>query len=136
VLLQLDLAELGRALAHWAQTLSRTLPITDAPSAALLPVAVDGKTLCGSAERPDTPAIRVLSAFVHQLGTTLAQVPIAKTTTEAGTLPDLFSDLVLSGTIITGDAHYSTREVIRTIREKRGTTYYGSKTISHACSVP
>jgi DDE_Tnp_1-associated len=37
-------------------------------------------------------------------------------------------------TILTGDSHYTTREVIRTIREKRGTTSYGSKTTSRGCS--
>ena len=132
VLLGLDRAALRSALAQWAQTLSRGLPITDAPPAALLPLAVDGKTLRGSADAPDAPATRVLSAFAHDLGTTLAQVPIATTTSEASTLPDLLKDLVLEGTIVTGDAHYTTREVISTLREKRGTTFCGSKTINHA----
>jgi hypothetical protein len=133
VLLQLDLTALQPALARWAHALSRTLPVTDAPAAPLVPLAVDGKTLCGSADELDTPARRVLSAFVHDLGTTLAQVPIAATTTEAKTLPTLLADLVLDGTIVTADAHYTTREVMTTIREKRGTTSYGSKTISRAC---
>jgi DDE family transposase len=131
ILLQLDLTALRPALARWAHTFTRTLPVTDAPAAPLLPLAIDGKTLCGSADGPDTPATRVLSAFAHDLGTTLAQVPIPATTTEAGTLPALLTDLVLEGTIVSGDAHYTTREVIATIREKRGTTFCGSKTISH-----
>ena len=134
VLLQLDLAALRHALALWAQTLTRTLPITDAPPPLLLALALDGKTLCGSANVPDLPAVRLLSAFVHDMGTTLAQVPIPATTTEAKTLSTLLADLVLDGTILTGDAHYTTREVIRTIREKRGTTSYGSKTTSRGCS--
>jgi hypothetical protein len=130
VLLQLDLTALRPALADWAHSLARTLPVSDAPPEPLLPLAVDGKTLCGSADGSDTPATRVLSAFAHDLGITLAQVPIPATTTEAGTLPDLFSDLVLHGTIVSGDAHYTTREVLSTIREKRGTTWCVSKTIS------
>jgi hypothetical protein len=131
VLLRLDLSALRPALADWAHSLSRTLPVTDAPAAPLLPLAIDGKTLCGSADGSDTRATRLLSAFAHDLGTTLAQVPIPSPTTEAGRLSDLFSDLVLEGTIVSGDAHYTTREVLSTIREKRGTTGCASKTISH-----
>jgi hypothetical protein len=133
VLLQLDLTAFRPALARWAHSFTRTLPVTDAPAAPLLPLAIDGKTLCGSADDPDTPATRLLSALAHDLGTTLAQVPIPATTTEAGTLAALLTDLVLEGTIVSGDAHYTTREVITTIREKRGTTFCGSKTISHGC---
>jgi hypothetical protein len=133
VLLHLDLAALRAALAQWAHTLTRTLPLTDAPPPALLPLAVDGKTVCGSADHPTTPAVRLLSAFVHDLGITLAQVPIPPSTTEAKTLAELLSALVVDGTIITGDAHYTTREVIGTIREKRGTTSCASKTISRTC---
>src|SRR3954454_12940730 len=129
VLLQLDLSALRPALARWAHALSRTLPMTDAPEAPLLPLAIDGKTLCGSADHPDVPAVRLLSAVVHALGTTLAQVPIPATTSEAKTLSRLLEDVVLDGTIVTADAHYTTREVITTIREKRGTTFCGSKTI-------
>jgi len=133
VLLHLDLSALRPALAQWAHTLTRTLPVTDAPPAALLPLAVDGKTLRGSADEPATPAVRLLSAFVHDLGITLAQVPIPPTTTEAKTLAELLSALVVEGTIISGDAHYTRREVIRTIREKRGTTSCASKTTSRTC---
>jgi len=102
-------------------------------AAALLPLAVDGKTVCGSADQPTTPAVRLLSAFVHDLGITLAQVPIPPSMTEAKTLAELLSALVVDGTVISGDAHYTTREVIRTIREKRGTTSCASKTISRTC---
>jgi hypothetical protein len=130
VLLGLDLLALRPALAQWAHSLGRTLPVTDSPPPAFLPLAIDGKTLRGSADGEDTPAVRLLSAFVHDLGITLAQVPVAATTTEAKTLPDLLTDLVLAGTIVTPDAHYSTREVIASIREKRGTTSCASKTIS------
>jgi len=131
VLLRLDLTALRPALARWAHSLARTLPVSDAPPEPLLSLAIDGKTLCGSAHGPDMPATRVLSAFAHELGTTLAQVPIPATTTEAGTLAALFSDLVLEGTIVSGDAHYTTREVLSTMREKRGTTWCASRTINH-----
>jgi hypothetical protein len=132
VLLQLDLTALRPALARWAHSLTRTLPSTDADPAPLLPLAMDGKTLCGSADGHATPATRMLSAFAHDLGATRAQVPFPATTTEAATLSALFSDLVLEGTIMSGDAHYTTREVLRTIREKKGTIWCASKTISHA----
>src|SRR6266545_2979429 len=97
------------------------------------PRAVDGKTLCGSADEPTTPAVRLLSAFVHDLGITLAQVPIPPSTTEEGTLAELLNAVVVEGTIITGDAHYTTREVIRTIRKKGGTTSCALKTINRTC---
>jgi hypothetical protein len=133
VLLHLDLSALRPALAQWMHTLTRTLPVTDDRPPALLPLAVDGKTLCGSADAPAIPAVRLLSAFVHDLGVTLAQVLIPPTTTEARTLAELLSAVVVDGTIITGDAHYTTREVIATIREKRGTTSCASRTTSHTC---
>lgn len=133
VLLNLDLSALRPALAQWMHTLTRTLPVTDAPPPALVPLAVDGKTVCGSADEPTTPAVRLLSAFVHDLGVTLAQVPIPPSTTEAKTLAELLSAVVVEGTIITGDAHYTTREVIRTIRENGGTPSCASKTTSHTC---
>src|SRR5436190_1550337 len=50
VLLNLDLPALQAALAQWAHALTRTLPVTDAPPPALLPLAVDGKTVRGSAD--------------------------------------------------------------------------------------
>ena len=133
VLLRLDLTALRGALAQWAHALTRTLPLTAPPPPPLLPLAVDGKTARGSADEPATPAVRLLSAFVHTLGVTLAQVPIPSTTTEAATLATLLTDLVVEGTIITGDAHYTTREVIQTIREKRGTIFCASRTISPIC---
>jgi len=133
VLLHLDLSALRPALAQWMHTLTRTLPVSDAPPPALVPLAVDGKTLCGSADEPTTPAVRLLSAFVHDLGITLAQVPIPPSTTEAKTLAELLNAVVVEGTIITGDAHYTTREVIRTIRKKGGTTSCALKTINRTC---
>src|SRR6266545_3044859 len=78
VLLHLDLSALRPALAQWMHTLTRTLPVSDAPPPALVPLAVEG-------------------------------------------------------TIITGDAHYTTREVIRTIRKKGGTTSCALKTINRTC---
>jgi hypothetical protein len=39
VLLRLDLSALRSALADWAHSLSRTFPVTDAPSTLLLPLA-------------------------------------------------------------------------------------------------
>jgi hypothetical protein len=67
VLLRLALSALRPALADWAHSLSRTLPVTDAPAAPVLPLAIDGKTLCGSAGGSDTRASRLLSAFAHDL---------------------------------------------------------------------
>ena len=128
VLLRLDLAAFRPALAHWTHTLTRALAVTDVPPSALLPLAVDGKTLRGSADGPDLPAVRLLSVMVHGLGVTLAHVPIPSTTSEAKALPDLLTDLVVEGTILTGDAHYTTRTVITAIRKKGGTFSCASKT--------
>jgi hypothetical protein len=121
MLLGLDLDHLRRSLQAWAQELTHGLPVTDAPPQPLIAIAIDGKTLRGSANAAEqTPAVRLLSAFVHDLGATLAQQPIAVTTNELGTLPQLLGELVLSGTIATLDAHYTNREVARTIRKKGG----------------
>jgi DDE_Tnp_1-associated len=76
VLLGLDLDHLRCTLQEWLQGLTRSVPVTDAPLQPLLGIAIDGKTLRGSADAAqDTPALRLLSAFVHDLGATLAQQP-------------------------------------------------------------
>ena len=122
VLLDLDLDCLRSALQSWAQDLTRSVPVTDVPPQSVPALAIDGKTLRGSANpAQDTPAVRLLSAVVHELGVTLAQQPIAATTNELGTLPDLLRDLVLEGTIVSLDAHYTTRTVATAIRKKGGT---------------
>jgi hypothetical protein len=122
VLLGLDLQGLRLAFQAWVQDLTRSVPVTDAPPPPLLGVAIDGKTVRGSANAAEeTPALRLVSAFVHDLGTTLAQHPIAASTNEVGTLPELLQDLVLEGLIISLDAHYTNRTVATTIRKKGDT---------------
>jgi hypothetical protein len=122
VLLGLDVAALRTALAHWAHDLSTALSRPDAPVQPAMRVAIDGKTLRGSGDvAHDLPTVRLLSAFVHDLGATLAQHPIAATTNELGSLPTLLDQLVVDGKLLTLDAHYTTREVITTIRKKGGT---------------
>ena len=122
VLLGLDLAALRSALAAWADELSCALVSPDAPIQPAPRIAIDGKTVRGSADHThDLPAVRLLSAFVHDLGATVAQQPIAATTNELGSLPRLLEQLVVDGKVLTFDAAYTTREVITTIRKKGGT---------------
>jgi hypothetical protein len=122
VLLGLDLPALRAALAAWLHDLTRTLPLTHPSALPLTGVAIDGKSVRGSADpATELPALRLLSAVVHDLGATLAQQPIASSTNELGSLPTLLQDLVLADTLVTLDAHFTTREVATTIREKRGT---------------
>jgi hypothetical protein len=123
VLLNLDVLSLSRALQQWAYEATQPLCSSSAATCPPLRIAIDGKTLRGSADpAEELPAVRLLSAFVHDLGATLAQLPIAASTNELGSLPTLLDQVLLDGLVLTLDAHYTTREVISSVRKKGGTS--------------
>jgi hypothetical protein len=122
VLHKVDVDALTTAVTSWVQTAITPLPVTDGVPLPPEPVAIDGKTLRGSADDAEQPrALRVLGCLVHDLGVALGSQPIDPTTNEVGEFPNLLTRLVLEGRLVTGDAHYTNPTVARSIREKGGT---------------
>jgi hypothetical protein len=122
VLLRVDADALAATITTWLHTVLTTVPVTDGPPLPPLPpepMALDGKTLRGSADTDaDLPALRILGTLVHDLGVSFGAQAIDATTNEVGTLPDLLTRLVLEGRLVTGDAHSTNRAGARLIREK------------------
>lgn len=118
VLIGLDGVALARALQQWAEAVVATLP----GSTDLVGLAVDGKTLRGSAQPDQTePALQVLNAALHPLDLVLQSQAIAATTNEIGALPYLLAELCLTGRVVTSDALHTHREPGQVILEKGGT---------------
>ncbi len=85
-------------------------------------LAIDGKTVRGSADRASgAAALEVLGAMVHQLGVMLANQPIPETTSEHGALQPFLESLLLEGRVITLDAAHTNPTTEQTIVQKGGT---------------
>jgi hypothetical protein len=93
---------------------------TDSASPAELePIALDGKTLCGTIQR-HRRTVQLLSLFAHRSGLTLGQTPVPDGTNEPGAAIPWLRSLVLKGKLITADAIYCQRDVCRQILDSGG----------------
>jgi predicted transposase YbfD/YdcC len=110
---------LENRLAAWARQVIASCP---APAIAPLPfeaMAIDGKTLRGSAKCGAVDA-HLLSAFSQRLGVVLGQVAVPDKTNEITAIDDLLARLVLTGWVITTDALFTQTEIARAIRDAGG----------------
>ena len=82
-------------------------------------IAMDGKTLKGS-RRLDAKAVHVLSAFATDLGAVIGEMTVAPDHNEITAALVLLKGLPLDGTIITGDAIFTQREICQYIRDANG----------------
>jgi predicted transposase YbfD/YdcC len=82
-------------------------------------VAIDGKTLCGSAHREGTP-VHMVSAFATAVGLVLGQEKIADKSNEITAIPVLLDALYFKGLLISIDAMGCQKEIAAKIVEKRG----------------
>ncbi|MGC8501381.1 MAG: ISAs1 family transposase, partial [Leptospirillia bacterium] len=82
------------------------------------PIAVDGKTLRGSAS-PFTKAIHLMSAFLGFSGLVLAQRNVSEKTNEITAFKPLLSPLPLEGRTVTGDAMHTQRDHARFLVERK-----------------
>ena len=82
-------------------------------------IALDGKTLRGTLGH-QLPGVPLLAAFSQRLGLPLAQSPVDSKTNEAKAVLPLLKSLVLKGTILTGDAMFTQREICELIVERGG----------------
>jgi hypothetical protein len=103
------------AVGRWVDGLLAQLSKPSQPR----PVAIDGKTLCGTLQ-PHQRTVHLLAAFDHQTGYVLSQTPVDDKTNEAKTALELLKGLVLQGRVITGDALFCQRDVCQVIVDSGG----------------
>ena len=115
LLIRLPAQHLEQAIRHWVTS------CLGEPSevATLQPLAMDGKTLCGTLQ-PHQRTLHLLSVLDQKTGCTLNQVPVDDHTNEFKTVGKLLRDLVLNGRVVTGDAMFCQREVCQQVLAQGG----------------
>jgi hypothetical protein len=116
VLVAINPAEVERALAVWMQGLDE---------AELRCVAIDGKTVKGTAQRDEeghkTGSLHLVMACTHEHARLLAQEPIDAKENEIVAVKRLLPNLPpLEGAVVTGDALNTQSEIARLIVQKKG----------------
>jgi predicted transposase YbfD/YdcC len=112
----LDHERLEQVVSSWVEQVVRAHP---APSAALEGLALDGKSLRGSA-RQGAPQSHLVSALSHRLGVVMAQLAVADKSHELGHIEPLLAALVLDGRVVTCDALHTHADVARKILDGGG----------------
>jgi predicted transposase YbfD/YdcC len=112
----LDCARLEQCVTGWVE---QALATCRAPAGALEGLALDGKTLRGSAGQGAAES-HLVSALSHRLGLVVAQLGVADKSHELGHLEPLLEALVLSGRVVTCDALHTQAGVARVIRDRGG----------------
>jgi predicted transposase YbfD/YdcC len=92
----------------------------EVPARASRPIALDGKTLCGTIPAGATQGVHLLSAYAVEEGRVLEQVAVARKENEIVAAPRLLAALDLQGTIVTGDAMFAQRALSTQIVEAGG----------------
>jgi len=110
---KLDADDLDRLLSAWVV---RQQSLTGQP------VALDGKTLRGSATAT-TPAQHLLSAVLPHLGLVVAQQAVSAKTNEIPGAPALLAGLPLTGAVVTADALHTQVDTARAIVETHQADY-------------
>jgi len=82
-------------------------------------MAVEGKTLRG-AQKPGAPGTPRLSVLAHRLGLTLMPQAVAATTNESKEVETVFSQIVLTGRVVTREALLTQRQVAQTMVDAGG----------------
>lgn len=119
---RLNPLSLARTLAGYAVALTSHC---GAPGRGMQGVSVDGKAQRGRlAADPAAGPVHALSAFCHDLGVVLAEVPISstaeKTEAELIVAPALIAQLPWQGRVLTGDALLCQRSLCQQLLEARG----------------
>jgi predicted transposase YbfD/YdcC len=109
---KLEVKFLESILGQWADSISSSISSS-------LGIAIDGKTLRGSAKQ-GSGITHLLSAVSHELGMTLAQCSVDGKTNEIGAICELLKSLVIEGRIITVDALLTQRKESQEIIDGHG----------------
>ncbi len=84
-------------------------------------IAIDGKALCGSAEKvKGIRAPMLLNAVDAETGLVLSQMPIMEKTNEITAIPELLKLFNLCGSVITTDSIGTQTDIMAKIREQGG----------------
>lgn len=84
------------------------------------PLAVDGKTVRGSADG-DAAAVHLLAVYAVNAGVTLAQRPVGDKTNEHKAALDLLRQVPLANRVVTADAMFTHRDFCTTVLDGGGT---------------
>jgi hypothetical protein len=84
-------------------------------------VALDGKTLRGS-QGHQLPGVHLLAAYCRDIEGVLAQLAVPGKTNEHKTALELLKMIPLKGTLVTGDAAFTQRDLCEAVIRDRGTT--------------
>jgi hypothetical protein len=85
-------------------------------------LAIDGKTVCGSADG-ETKAVHLLAALLHHEAVVTAQMAVPDKTNEIPCAKELLAPLDLIGAVVTADALHTQRETARYLVEDKGADY-------------
>ena len=107
---QLDIAQLEAVLTQWGVETLESHPV----ACRRMAVAIDGKTLRGSAKQQATVS-HLLSVVSHQLGVTLAQKAVDTKTNEIPISTEILSAFDIQGKIVTTDALLTQRHFCKTV---------------------
>jgi len=96
------------------------------PDASRRTAHVDGKSLRGS-KRCASDCVHLLSAYCGQTGTVLAQLEVGDKTNEPKAALNLLRLITMKGTLITGDAMFTQRELSEQIVNEGGDYFWTVK---------
>jgi len=106
----IDPVEFNRCFSLWINSISRLT--------AGEVVAIDGKTLCGSASA-DRPAFHLVSAYAAQNRLCLAQQCVAEKSNEITAIPVLLDMLAIQSCVVTIDAMGCQKEIAQKILDRQ-----------------
>jgi len=107
----LDSEAFGNCFVSWIDSIAR---ITSGEV-----VSIDGKTLCGSADKTNgRSALHVVSAFATANGLCLGQVAVDSKSNEITAIPELLELLAIRGCIVTIDAMGCQKSIAGAIKDK------------------
>ena len=111
----LDVASLEAALGDWVRG-----------GQPLGHIAIDGKRLRGSATA-QVPGVHLLAAFSDALGGVVGQLQLAPDSNEITAALTLIKTLPLEGSVVTGDAIFTQKEICRVIKDGGGDYFFTVK---------
>jgi predicted transposase YbfD/YdcC len=111
-----DVQELNQLV----QRLLAPLPVGEVPDRCSIQVALDGKTLRGTIPRGSTRGVHLLAAYLPSEGVVLFQVAVERKENEIVAAPMLLKRLDLTGTVVSGDAMFTQRQLSIQIVEAGG----------------
>jgi hypothetical protein len=115
----LDIDAFESALRQWA------LALCD-PNAARKVIHIDGKSLRGS-RRCANDCVHLLSAYCDSTGAVLAQMEVDGKTNEPKAALELLRLISMKGTVVTGDAIFTQRDLSQQIIDEGGEYFWTVK---------